>query len=118
MEAARQNLSNPPRVYTEVALQQLPDTIEFFRNDVPKAFDAVKNPKLLADFNASNDGVVEALTQYQKFLRNDLLPASKGDFRLGAENFIKKLQYDEMLDIPLERCWRSDTQTCIATSNG
>jgi uncharacterized protein (DUF885 family) len=103
LEAARQNLSNPPRVYTEVALQQLPDTIEFFRNDVPKAFDAVKDPKLLADFKASNDRVVEALTQYQKFLRNDLLPASKGDFRLGAENFIKKLQYDEMLDIPLDR---------------
>jgi len=103
LEAARQNLSNPPRVYTEVALQQLPDTIDFFRKDVPQAFQAVKDPKLLADFKASNAGAVEALSEYQKFLRNDLLPASKGDFRLGAENFARKLQYDEMLDIPLDR---------------
>ena len=36
LAAARQNLSNPPRVFTEVALQELPDTIKFFQRDVPK----------------------------------------------------------------------------------
>ena len=36
-------------------------------------------------------------------MRKDLLPASNGDFRLGAENFRKKLLYDEMVDIPLDR---------------
>ncbi len=63
----------------------------------------MKDPKLLAEFKASNDGVVEALSKYQKFLQNDLLPVSNGDFRLGAENFSKKLLYDEMVDIPLDR---------------
>jgi uncharacterized protein (DUF885 family) len=32
-----------------------------------------------------------------------VLPASSGDFRIGAENFRKKLLYEEMVDIPLER---------------
>ena len=36
-------------------------------------------------------------------MRNDLLPVSNGDFRLGAENFRKKLLYEEMVDIPLDR---------------
>ena len=103
LQEARRNLSNPPRVYTEVALQQLPETIDFFQNDVPKAFQAVNDPKLLNEFKASNDATVAALTQYQNFLQKDLLPASRGDFRIGAENFSKKLLYDEMLDIPLDR---------------
>jgi uncharacterized protein (DUF885 family) len=31
------------------------------------------------------------------------LPRSKGDFRIGAENYRKKLLYDEMVDIPLDK---------------
>ncbi len=102
LKEARQNASNPPRVYTEVALQQMPDNIKFFQNDVPEAFREVREPKLLAEFKASNDAAIEALSQYQDFLRKDLLTASNGDFRLGAENFRKKLLYEEMVDIPLD----------------
>ena len=101
-EAARKNLENPPRIYTEVALQQLPDVIGFFQKDVPEAFSQVKDPKLLADFNASNDGVVKALQNYENFLKADLLPNSKGDFRIGAENYQKKLLYEEMVDVPVD----------------
>jgi uncharacterized protein (DUF885 family) len=100
---ARRNLSNPPRVFTEVALQQIPDTIQFFQEDVPKAFQAVKDPAVLAGFKASNDAAIQALSQYQKFLQQDLLPSSNGDFRLGAKTFSKKLLYDEMVDTPLDR---------------
>ncbi len=103
LEEARQNISNPPRIYTEVALQQMPDNISFFQHDVPEAFRAVQDPKLLAEFKASNAAAVEALSEYQAFMRKDLLPASHGDFRLGPENFRKKLLYDEMVDIPIDR---------------
>ncbi len=67
-----------------------------------QAFQKVKDPKLLADFKASNNTVITALQSYEKFLHDDLLPASHGDFRLGADNFRKKLLYDEMVDIPLD----------------
>ena len=103
LEAARENVSNPPRVYTQVALQQMPDNIKFFQNDVPAAFREVQDPRLLSEFKASNDAAIDALRKYQEFLRTDLLPASNGDFRLGAENFRKKLLYDEMVEIPLNR---------------
>ncbi|MGZ4730609.1 MAG: DUF885 domain-containing protein [Terriglobales bacterium] len=103
LEAARQNISNPPKVYTQVALQQMPDNIKFFQNDVPDAFRQVQDPRLLAEFKASNNAAIEALSRYQDFMRKDLLPASNGDFRLGAENFRKKLLYDEMVEIPLDR---------------
>ena len=103
LQSGRRNLSNPPRVFTEVALEQLPDTIEFFRKDVPAAFVEVKDPQLLGEFKVANQSAVRALTSYQSFLKDELLPVSKGDFRIGVENFRKKLLYEEMVDIPLDR---------------
>ena len=101
--SARANLKNPPKVYTEVALEQLPGIVSFFQNDVPSAFKDVTDQALLAEFKTVNQGVIDALNDYQKFLKDDLLPRSKGDFRIGAENYRKKLLYDEMVDIPLDR---------------
>jgi hypothetical protein len=101
--AAKSNLKNPPKIYTEVAIQQLPGIIKFFQNDVPAAFKGVTDPKLLADFKASNDAVIAELQRYQDFLKSDLLPISNGDYRIGAELYSKKLLYDQMVDIPLDR---------------
>src|SRR6201996_1365570 len=44
LEAAHQNLKNPPHIYTEIALEQLPDIIAFFQSDVPKAFEQARDP--------------------------------------------------------------------------
>ncbi len=102
-QSARENLKNPPRIYTEVALLQLPGIVSFFQDDVPKAFQQVKDAALLADFKKSNQTVIDAINAYQTFLKNDLLPRSNGDFKIGAENYRKKLLYDEMVDVPLDR---------------
>src|ERR1700722_12101805 len=53
-EAARQNLKNPPPVYVDVALEQLPGIVHFFQNDVPAAFKDVKDAALLTEFRAAN----------------------------------------------------------------
>lgn len=102
-EAARQNLVNPPRVYMDVAIEQLPGIVNFFEKDVPLAFKDVKDKKLLAAFGESNGRVVLALRSYLQWLKTQMLPRAKGDFRIGAENFRKKLLYEEMVDIPLDR---------------
>ena len=101
--AARQNLKNPPRIYTEIALEQLPDIISFFQNDVPDAFKGAKDPATTAEFRKTNGAVIAALENYQGWLKSDLLPRSNGDFRIGADTFSKKLLYDEMVDTPLDR---------------
>ena len=100
---ARANLKNPPRIFTEVAIEQMPGNISFFENDVPLAFKAVSDSKLLADFHAANSAVIASLKDYEQWMMKDLLPRSQGDFRLGSATYLKKLQYEEMVDIPLDR---------------
>jgi uncharacterized protein (DUF885 family) len=103
LAAARVNLKNPPKIYTEIAIQQAPGIISFFQKDVPLAFKKVTDQKLLAEFRAANDAVIKALGDYQNYLKTDVLPRSNGDFRMGAETYAKKLLYEEMVDIPLDR---------------
>lgn len=101
--AARANLKNPPRIYTQVAIEQLPGIVSFFENDVPKAFRDLTGAKLLAEFQESNKTAIDTLSSYQTFLKNDLLPRSHGDFRLGRDRYRKELLYEEIVDTPLDK---------------
>ncbi len=104
---ARKNLKNPPRIYTEIAIEQIDGDVSFFQNDVPSAFftgpDAATDADAKAAFARSNGAVIDALKSYGAWMKSDLLPRSNGDYKLGADTFAKKLHYDEMVDIPLDR---------------
>jgi uncharacterized protein (DUF885 family) len=100
---ARVNLKNAPHVYTEIAIEQLPGIVSFFESDVPLAFADAKDPALKAEFAQTNAAVIAALKSYLGWLKTDLLPKSNGDFRIGAEAFSKKLSYDEMVELPLDK---------------
>ena len=100
--AAHDNLLNPPKIYTQIALEQMPGIIEFFQKDVPAAFPGITDASLWAEFQRTNADAVKALQDFQVFLQNDLLPRSGGDFRIGEDNFRKKLHDEEMVDIPLD----------------
>src|SRR3977135_2561001 len=75
---ARQVLLNSPKIYTDIAIEQLPGNIDFFQTTVPEAFNEVMNVALLAEFKSSNDGAIAALKDYLSWLQKDLLPRSKG----------------------------------------
>jgi uncharacterized protein (DUF885 family) len=98
----RKNLKNPPRIFTEIALEQIDGNVGFFEHDVPAAFVDATDPLTKADFAKSNAAVIAALKDYGAWMKSDLLPRSNGDFKLGADTFAKKLLYDEMVDIPLD----------------
>ena len=100
---ARVNLKNPPRIFTEIAIEQLPDIISFFEHDVPTAFADAKDPALKSEFAQTNAAVIAGLKSYLNWLKTDLLARSNGDFRIGAQAFSDKLKYDEMVDIPLDK---------------
>ena len=103
LDQARSNLKNPPRIFTEIAIEQLPGIISFFEKDVPAAFNDARDRELKTQFAQTNAAVIAALKSYLDWLKSDLLTRSHGDFRIGAQNFTKKLEYDEMVDIPLDK---------------
>ena len=82
---ARTNLQNPPKIYTEIAIEQMDGNRGFFETAVASAFPTVTDKALLAEFKQTNDAVIAAMADYKKWLQDDLLTRSNGSFALGEE---------------------------------
>ena len=80
LAAARVNLQNPPRIFTEIAIEQLPDIVGFFQHDVPQAFADARDPALKSEFAKTNAAVISALTGYLQWLKTR--PAAALQWRL------------------------------------
>jgi len=103
LKQARAVLENPPKIYTDIAIEQMPGNIDFFQTTLPDAFKSVTDTALMTEFTQVNNAAIADLKNYQSWLQSDLLPRSNGIFAIGAENYRLKLLYDEMVDVPLPR---------------
>ena len=74
----------------------------FFETAVASAFPTVTDKALLAEFKQANDAVIAAMADYKKWLQDDLLKRSNGNFAIGEETYRKKLAADEMIELPLD----------------
>jgi uncharacterized protein (DUF885 family) len=98
--AAKANLKNPPRVYTETAIQQNAGVIGLIKDDIQQFVDAA--PEMKTELAPTRDKAVAALEDYGKWLKEDLLPRSNGDFRIGDAKFRQKLRFALESDLPKE----------------
>lgn len=121
LEDARANLQNPPRIYTETAIAQVGGSIEYFTTVVPQMFERAGGGRLpaarRAEFETTNDAAVRALKAFREWLRSDLLSRSNGDYAIGAENYRRKLLYEEMVDTPLAGLIREGERELRRTQN-
>ncbi len=99
---ARKNIENPPQIYTQIAIEQIDGNRTFFETAVPGGFKEVKDQALLDEFKKTNSAVIAALAEYKKWLQDDLLKRSKGEFAFGQDTYRRKLSADEMIDVPLD----------------
>jgi uncharacterized protein (DUF885 family) len=99
IKRAKENLKTPAQIYTEAAIKQIPAIIEFYRTEAPAlaAAAVAKN-----GFQAEITKVVAALEDYQRFLQNELLPKSTGNFRLGADTHIRLLRMTSQGNVPID----------------
>ncbi len=102
LQEARKNIEKPPRIYTQIAIDQLDGNRSFFETAVPGAFKDVADKALLDEFKKANEAVIAALSNYKKWLQTELLKNSTGDFAFGEDTYRKKLTADEMIDVPLD----------------
>ena len=97
---AKANLKNPPQVYTETAIDQTQGAISLIKEGLNETLD--KAPKAKADLVPLQEKTIAALNDYKTWLKNDLLPRSTGDFRIGADKFRKKLRFALASDMSME----------------
>ncbi|MFL5345573.1 MAG: DUF885 domain-containing protein [Hyalangium sp.] len=92
---AQATLKNPPKLWTEIALQQAQGTRALYAETLPKAFEPVKDAALQEAFKQEQTRCLASIDGFIRFLREELLPRSNGDFAIGEAVYRQKLQYEE-----------------------
>lgn len=105
IEAAKTNLKNPPKVHTETAILQNKGNISLVTSELDRFLEEV--PELNEEFKPVQEQAVAAIEAYGKWLEEDLLPRSNGDFRIGDEKYRKKLYYALDSDISKDEILQS-----------
>ena len=100
IKQAEANLVHPPRVHTETAIEQIQGAINLVRNGLDPLLNQA--PQLRKDLAPIQEKTAKALEEYKKWLQEDLLKRSDGNFRLGAEKFRKKLRFALASDLSME----------------
>lgn len=86
--AAKESLSNPPRVLTEIAIKRNLGAIAFYEKEL---FALAKETPGASELAAPAKAAVAALKDYQQYLEGNLLSRSTGDWRIGKDKFTAKL---------------------------
>src|SRR5438093_8942933 len=114
---AKANLQHPPRLHTATAIEQTQGAINLVREGLSSVLD--RAPQMKKELTPLQENTADALEDHKKWLQNDLLPRSDGDFRLGADKFRKKLRFALASDLSMEEIIKraqldlQQTQTAI-----
>ena len=109
IQAARDNIKDPPGIYLKVGLESMRGTQRFIDEDLPRAFGDLGDLHLLGDLADASTEAGTAIGGFIDYLDRDLAPRSKGSFRLGRDRFEQKLRLAEGITPAPNGCSRSPT---------
>jgi uncharacterized protein (DUF885 family) len=103
IQAARDNIKDPPGIFVKVGIETMRGALTFIEKDLPRAFSSLDDPHLLGDLADAQTEASQAIGAYVEHLENDAGPKARGSFRLGREKFEQKVKLDEGVSLPVER---------------
>ncbi len=102
--AARANLADSlPGPQIETAIDQAKGAADFLSKDLVAALKDVKNETLMAEFDAANQRAIDELHGYVAYLKEQKLPKANESYALGRDNYIKLIEYGEMISLSPEQ---------------
>jgi hypothetical protein len=103
MQAARDNVKDPPGIYVKLGLESLRGTLRFINEDLPRAFANVDDLHLLGDLADAATEASAAVSACIDYFERDVAPRARGSFRLGREKFSHKFELEEGLPATADR---------------
>jgi uncharacterized protein (DUF885 family) len=103
IQAARDNIKDPPGIFVKVGIETLRGALKFIDDELPRAFSNVDDLHLLGDLADAQMEASQALGAYIEHLESNVAPRARASFRLGRDKFEQKLKLEEGLALPVER---------------
>jgi uncharacterized protein (DUF885 family) len=115
IQAARDNVKDPPGIFVKVGIETMRGTLKFIDEDLPRAFADVDDLHLLGDLADAQMEASQAVGKYVDYLETDLAPKARASFRLGRDKFEQKLRLEEGVTLPIDRLLAIATRELQAT---
>jgi len=103
IQAARDNIKEPPGIFVKVGIETMRGALKFIDEDLPRAFSTVDDLHLLGDLADAQQEASHSLGAYIEYLEKDVAPKARASFRLGRDKFEQKLRLEEGINIPVDR---------------
>src|SRR5436190_5050377 len=103
IQAARDNIKEPPGIFVKVGIETMRGALKFIDEELPRAFADVDDLHLLGDLADAQTEASHAVATYVQYLETEVAPKARASFRLGREKFERKLRLDEGLAVPVDR---------------
>jgi uncharacterized protein (DUF885 family) len=103
VQAARDNIKEPPAIFVKVGIDTWRGAMAFINSDLPRAFSNVDDIHLLGDLDDACKEAVKTIGAYVQDLETDIRPKARGTFRLGQDRFEQKLRLEEGITLSADR---------------
>jgi len=103
IQAARDNIKEPPGIYVKVGIETMRGALKFIDEELPRAFADIDDLHLLGDLADAQTEASHAVGSYVQHLETEMAPRARASFRLGRDNFEQKLRLEEGLSMPVDR---------------
>lgn len=103
VQAARDNVKDCPGIFVKIGLETWRGTLKFIESDLPRAFSTLDDLHVLGDLADTSTEAAAAINGYVEYLDTDLAPRAKASFRLGREQFERKLKLEEGISLTADR---------------
>ncbi len=103
IQAARDNVKEPPGIFVKVGIETMRGALKFIDEDLPRAFSSVDDLHLLGDLADAQQEASQAVASYIEYLDKEVGPKARATFRLGRDKFEQKLRLEEGINIPVDR---------------
>jgi uncharacterized protein (DUF885 family) len=100
LHAGRVNVSSPPRVYVETAIQSARGGAAFVRDAVPRLAERARD--LRQELLREGERGAAAFDEYAEMLSDEMMPVAHERFAIGRELFEERLREWHMLDLPAD----------------
>src|SRR5690349_2997986 len=95
IQAARDNIKEPPGIFVKVGIETMKGALKFIDEELPRAFADVDDLHLLGDLADAQMEASHAIGAYIQQLETEVAPKARASFRLGRDKFEQKLRLEE-----------------------
>jgi len=103
VQAARDNVRECPGIFVKIGLETWRGALKFIETDLPRAFSTLDDLHILGELADASTEAAHAIAGYVDYLENDLAQRAKASFRLGRDNFERKLKLEEGITLSADR---------------